>query len=138
MLRRGVRLRWSPSHVNISVRNCSSVLSAAVWHITNSSLGEGRVYFSLQLTVCHRGTIMAGARAGQEGSSLACPSSYSSYQLAFLHSPGAAGLGPPTSFNNQESAPTDLPVGQSNGGNSSVEVPSSQLCQVDSQVCLWH
>lgn len=61
---------------------------------------------------------------------------------AFLSDPGSlprggathSGLGPPISNINQENAP-DLPLGQSDGGNSSAGCLSSQvdlgLCQVD-------
>lgn len=45
------------------------------------------------------------------------------------------GLGPSTSIVNQDSVFTDLAIGQSDGGNTLVEIPSSQgclgLCQVD-------
>lgn len=37
------------------------------------------------------------------------------------------------STSNQENVPTGMPVSQSDGGNSSAAVPSSQACQVDTQ-----
>lgn len=35
-----------------------------------------------------------------------------------------SGLGPSSLINNQENVPTDMPTGQSDGGNSSVEASS--------------
>jgi hypothetical protein len=54
-------------------------------------------------------------------------------RLAFLYNQGhlpigdiaQSGLGLPTSTVNQEHAPTDMPTGQSDGGNVSIEVPFS-------------
>jgi hypothetical protein len=40
-----------------------------------------------------------------------------------------SGLGPSTSINNQEAAPTDLPTGQSDGATFSTEIPSPQMTQ---------
>ena len=42
------------------------------------------------------------------------------------------GLSPPMSIGNQENVPT-LAKSQSDGGKSLLKVPSSQVCQVDSQ-----
>jgi hypothetical protein len=41
------------------------------------------------------------------------------------------GLGPLTSITKQENALTDVPTGQSVGGNSSAEVSSSLVCDID-------
>lgn len=43
-------------------------------------------------------------------------------------------LGPPSPTINQEN-PTDMPTGQFNPVSSSVEGPSSQVCQGDSKIC---
>lgn len=59
-------------------------------------------------------------------------------QLTFLYKPelpaldGAfhSELGPPTSIISQENAPTDMPTGQSKGGNSTAEAPPSQVTLV--------
>lgn len=40
-------------------------------------------------------------------------------------------LGPPVSLGNQENIPTDMPTSRSDGANLSVEVISSQMCEVD-------
>lgn len=42
-----------------------------------------------------------------------------------------SGLGPSSLINNQENVPTDMPTGQSDGGNSSVEAFSPKECQID-------
>lgn len=63
-------------------------------------------------------------------------------QLPLLYSPGPlprkgsvqSELGPPpTSIINQELAPTALLPSQFSGGNSSLKVPSSWVCQADKQ-----
>lgn len=53
----------------------------------------------------------------------------------FSHFPYIAhrGLAHPMYVSNQENGPTDMPTGQSDGGSSAAEGPSSQLCQVDNQ-----
>lgn len=56
---------------------------------------------------------------------------------AYLHSDGTCHSGPGlfTSISNQENAPIDIPIGQSDGNNFSNEIPSSQIdlkfCQID-------
>lgn len=45
--------------------------------------------------------------------------------------PSHSRLGPPVSFNNQENTLIDMPTGQFDGVNLSVEVSSSQMCEVD-------
>lgn len=39
----------------------------------------------------------------------------------------------PTPINNEENVPTDISIGQPDGGNSFIEVPSFQVWQVDNQ-----
>jgi hypothetical protein len=43
------------------------------------------------------------------------------------------GLGLPIQIANQENAPIDMHIGQFDGGNSSPEILSSQVCHVDKQ-----
>lgn len=75
-----------------------------------------------------------------EGCSLlACPQVH--VQLPFLYGSGPSAtyrqldrwLDPPLPSSNQEDALTDTPTSQSDGGTSSTEVPSSQVCQVNNQ-----
>lgn len=42
--------------------------------------------------------------------------------------------GPPTLTSNQENAPQDMPMGQSNGVSPAIEVPSSQVSQVKNKI----
>lgn len=48
-----------------------------------------------------------------------------------------SGLGPPTPIINKENTPMNTPTEQSDGGNSSVQVPSSQVTPVCDMLTKW-
>lgn len=62
------------------------------------------------------------------------------YRQAHLPRTGTAqsGLCPPTSSRNKKKCHTAIPIGQSDLVTSSMEAPSSQVCQVDTWRWLWH